>query len=442
MRMSLRGLFPVAMIALLASASVGRAQPAITEGLSIYYSFDSVDEDGIWADGSGNGLDGLTSLGPDYDSEGDGLPDIRLDTADKKLGAGSVWFDTLEQARDTEIKEDRISICEASAEYTDNCDKAIDNNLIPVNGFTVAAWVKVEETGKDQALWQHRAEGGGFTHTQIQGNGNVRATLRDDAGVNLVNFNDAINGQPVDYGTWFHWAVTYDQPDPGDVGSWAIYLDGEIVAAGDGLGTEPLGGWGSGAQQGAMLGMVPDFARQLAGHLDEFYLFTRSLGEDEILALYQYDGGGNGTPGDFDGDGALTAADIDLLSADIRTPSGNAMFDVNGDSAVNDADRSTWVNELKKTYIGDANLDGQFDSGDFVVVFTAGEYEDAVAGNSTWAEGDWNGDTEFDSGDFVAAFSAGGYEIGPRAAVAAVPEPSTILLTLLGSLGLLAARRR
>ena len=111
MRMSLRGLFPVAMVALLASASVGRAQPAITEGLSIYYSFDSVDEDGLWADGSGNGLDGLTSLGPDYDSEGDGLPDIRLDTADKKLGAGSVWFDTLEQARDTEIKEDRISIC-------------------------------------------------------------------------------------------------------------------------------------------------------------------------------------------------------------------------------------------------------------------------------------------------------------------------------------------
>ncbi len=45
-----------------------------------------------------------------------------------------------------------------------------------------------------------------------------------------------------------------------------------------------------------------------------------------------------------------------------------------------------------------------------IAVFIVGEYEDTVAGNSTWSEGDWNGDGEFDSGDMITAFVAGGYE--------------------------------
>ena len=86
---------------------------------------------------------------------------------------------------------------------------------------------------------------------------------------------------------------------------------------------------------------------------------------------------------------------------------------------------------LKNTYVGDANLDGEFGSADFVVVFTSGEYEDGVVGNSTWETGDWNGDTEFDSSDFVAAFTGGGYELGPRMAVKSVPEPTSIPAGLL-----------
>ncbi len=50
-----------------------------------------------------------------------------------------------------------------------------------------------------------------------------------------------------------------------------------------------------------------------------------------------------------------------------------------------------------------------------------------------WAEGDWNADLVFDSGDFVAAFVDGGYEQGLfPGAVQAVPEPSAIVLLLLG----------
>jgi hypothetical protein len=92
------------------------------------------------------------------------------------------------------------------------------------------------------------------------------------------------------------------------------------------------------------------------------------------------------------------------------------------------------VAELKKTYFGDANLDGVFNTSDFVSVFQIGEYEDAAAGNSNWSEGDWNGDADFNSSDFVAAFQDGGFEKGPRAAVAAVPEPTSAVLFGLGLL--------
>lgn len=59
--------------------------------------------------------------------------------------------------------------------------------------------------------------------------------------------------------------------------------------------------------------------------------------------------------------------------------------------------------------VGDSNGDGVFDSSDLVAVFAAGEYEDEVAGNSTFEEGDWNGDGDFTSRDLVLAFQAGTY---------------------------------
>ncbi|MCA9196978.1 MAG: hypothetical protein KDA87_05540, partial [Planctomycetales bacterium] len=94
------------------------------------------------------------------------------------------------------------------------------------------------------------------------------------------------------------------------------------------------------------------------------------------------------------------------------------------------------IHNLHNTYFGDANLDGEFNSQDLVRIFTAGEYEDDIAGNSLWLEGDWNGDGDFTSSDLVLAFQDGGYELGPKPQQTQfVPEPTLgVLLWMIPAL--------
>ena len=102
-------------------------------------------------------------------------------------------------------------------------------------------------------------------------------------------------------------------------------------------------------------------------------------------------------------------------------------------------DHGIWVHELKKTWFGDADLNGEFNSNDFVQVFQAGKYETALSAG--WAEGDWDASGTFESGDFVVAFQDGGYELGSLPPVGAVPEPTSVLLLVIGLMGV-AVRRR
>ena len=140
------------------------------------------------------------------------------------------------------------------------------------------------------------------------------------------------------------------------------------------------------------------------------------------------------TAGDFSGNGTLDAADIDLLTSQVPTGEYLIVFDLNADAVVDAADRDFWVRDLKHTFFGDANLDGEFSTTDLVAVFTAGEYEDSIDGSSGWATGDWNGDGDFSTADLVLAFQEGGYEQGPRTAANPVPEPGNLVLLTAGLL--------
>ena len=146
-------------------------------------------------------------------------------------------------------------------------------------------------------------------------------------------------------------------------------------------------------------------------------------------------------PGDVNGNGSVGADDIDAISAALNAGNAGAEYDVDGNGTADAADRAYLIGTVLNTYLGDSDLNGEFNSGDLVAVFTVGEYEDGVATNSGWSDGDWDGNADFDSGDFVAAFAQGGYEIGPKAAVSSVPEPVSAQLLLIGLLSV-AARRR
>ena len=147
-----------------------------------------------------------------------------------------------------------------------------------------------------------------------------------------------------------------------------------------------------------------------------------------------------GPTGDFDLSGVLDLADINMLLAEIANGTNSETFDLTGDAKVDDADLRNWVIDLKKTWIGDANLDGEFNSGDLVDSFQHAKFEKDE--DATWEQGDWNGDRRFSSGDFVEAFTDGGFEMGMRTAAQTVPEPSGFTILLFGVFAMTSRRKR
>ena len=145
-----------------------------------------------------------------------------------------------------------------------------------------------------------------------------------------------------------------------------------------------------------------------------------------------------GADGDFDGNGSLDIGDIDALTMQSASGANTASYDLNADAKVDASDISVWIRDLKHSWIGDTNLDGQFNSGDLVNLFAAGTYENGSA--AKWSTGDFNGDGVFTTSDLISALSDGGYEQGARAAVSAVPEPASAMLLVLGILPIM--RRR
>ncbi len=207
----------------------------------------------------------------------------------------------------------------------------------------------------------------------------------------------------------------------------AIYQNGQLLAEAEGIGVMD-------SITSARFGTFANDTYPYSGLLDDIAIWDKALDAASIAGIaagtYPILGG---KKGDFNLDGMLDAADIDALTVAALGGQNPGSFDLNADRRVDNADRVVWVHDLRNVYFGDANLDGVFTTADFVSVFQVGEYEDVTPLNSGWSDGDWNGDRDFTSGDFVTAFQDGGFEKGPRAAVAAVPEPSSLLL-LLGTL--------
>ena len=143
--------------------------------------------------------------------------------------------------------------------------------------------------------------------------------------------------------------------------------------------------------------------------------------------------------GDFDSNGQLDIDDLNSLSAAINGNAHSLRYDVNDNEAVDQQDHKFWVKELRRTYFGDANLDGEFNSLDLTEVLQAGKYGLNV--EASWAHGDWTGDGRFDRNDILLALQDGGYGQGRLAAVTPIPEPSCVMLLLIGAIGVLRVMR-
>jgi hypothetical protein len=168
-------------------------------------------------------------------------------------------------------------------------------------------------------------------------------------------------------------------------------------------------------------------------------VFPRDLGS----AAYRWMEVAEIVPGDVDTNSVIDIRDLDYLTLAVQQANDGNRYDVNRDGEVNADDRRDWIDRIHPLWLGDSNVDGEFNSADLVTVLQAGEYEDELTANSRWETGDWNGDLEFDSGDFVAALEQGGYGQGARPPLAmAVPEPATATATLLAILAAVVQARR
>ena len=145
------------------------------------------------------------------------------------------------------------------------------------------------------------------------------------------------------------------------------------------------------------------------------------------------------------GDASCSTDDLDALYAVFNTsvPPTDAQFDLNADNVVGEADLTEWLsqgateNGHSSPYLrGDTELDRDVDITDFNSLATHFDPDGATAPHS-WTEGNFDGDRDIDITDFnflASNFAPDGY------GASAVPEPSSLLLTLLGLMLLAGAR--
>ena len=110
----------------------------------------------------------------------------------------------------------------------------------------------------------------------------------------------------------------------------------------------------------------------------------------------------------------LDVEDINALLRKVAENQHDTRFDLNDDGQVDYDDIVVWTHDVMNTWLGDANLDGNLDTSDLVLVFQPGKYERNV--EALWSEGDWTGDLRFNSSDFVSILNefCPDYECGPR----------------------------
>ncbi|KPK38888.1 MAG: hypothetical protein AMJ65_12280 [Phycisphaerae bacterium SG8_4] len=151
---------------------------------------------------------------------------------------------------------------------------------IPKSAITLAAWVECRKTGQHHAIISCRASDNTWViHPQINDNETFRWLLRSPGGTTIFNLN---NVGSHGWDEWIHYAGTYDSV----TGKGVLYINGEVCESIDVSPGQLIADWGTGARVGYNI----DNARPFTGIMDELYLYTRALSQDEIKDLMVSDG--------------------------------------------------------------------------------------------------------------------------------------------------------
>ena len=281
----------------------------------------------------------------------------------------------------------------------------VAGNVAESFNLMTQAWVYPQENnGEKQTVWQAGTEQGSVNITEdgfwqfedLSSVGVLNCSQADGLDVPF-SCEEGEEEFPVAFNEWTHLGIYR-----GGNGA-EVYLNGELVAGN--IGPDPPNHFGAFASQ-ITIGGRDDGTNGFIGLIDDF----KVQGE---VSLGAHDMDFNLVPsvlGDYNENGALDAGDLDVHAQFVKD--GDLAGDLNEDGKTDVEDRVEWIKTLQKSWVGDSDFNGEFNSGDLVNVFTAGKYEAQVM--ATYAEGDWDGSMEFDSSDLVAAFTDGGYEQGPR----------------------------
>jgi hypothetical protein len=209
--------------------------------LVIYYSYDKIVGDTV-IDESGNGHDGKI-VG-------------NITQADGKRGKAAK-FET--------------------GSYIDLDGANFPKEDIPTSAFTLAAWVKCENTGGDHAIFNARASDQTWLiHPDIRGGGQYRFCLRGYGSNKICD----IKAGTVTWGEWVHYAGTYDRATKKAI----LYINGEVLQEVDAMADVDIAGdWGMGAR----IGYNIDNKRPFTGLMDDLCIYSRALSQAEIKDLME-----------------------------------------------------------------------------------------------------------------------------------------------------------
>jgi len=144
-------------------------------------------------------------------------------------------------------------------------------------------------------------------------------------------------------------------------------------------------------------------------------------------------------PGDFNHDSAVDDADIDLLRLAVINMTSDAAFNVDGIGDENIPDESDFaflIQEIIVSTNGDGDLNGTVNFDDFVILSNGfGKI------NTNWRQGNYNLDLVTNFNDFVKLSARFG-QTCPCAPEPHTPEPTTLVLTLVGGITLSWGRTR